>query len=59
MLHFYTYYSVGGYKDMYLGNSGMTDVAQTYYLPLLPSMKQKADSGDKEMLEKFEKFDAL
>ena len=54
MLHFYTYYSVGGYKDMYLGNSGMTDVAQTYYLPLLPSMKQKADSGDKVMQQKVE-----
>lgn len=59
MLHFYTYYSVGGYKDMYLGNSGMTDVAQTFYLPLLPSIKQKADSGDKAMQEKFEKLDAL
>lgn len=59
MLHFYTYYSVGGYKDMYLGNSSMTDVAQTYYLPLLPSIKQKADSGDKVMQEKFEKLDAL
>lgn len=59
MLHFYTYYSVGGYKDMYLGNSDMTEVAQTYYLPLLPSMKQKADSGDKTMQEKIEKLDAL
>lgn len=59
MLHFYTYYSVGGYKDMYLGNSTMTDVAQTYYLPLLPSMKQKAESGDKEMQEKVEKLDTL
>ena len=59
MLHFYTYYSVGGYKDMYLGNSGMTDVAQTYYLPLLPSMKQKADSGDKVMQQKVEKLEEL
>ena len=59
MLHFYTYYSVGGYKDMYLGNSGMTDVAQTYYLPLLPGIKQKADGGDKAMQEKFEALDAL
>lgn len=59
MLHFYTYYSVGGYKDMYLGNSGMTEVAQTYYLPLLPSMKQKVDSGDKVMQEKVAKLDEL
>lgn len=59
MLHFYAYYSVGGYKDMYLGNSGMTEVAQTFYLPLLPSMKQKADAGDKTMQEKVEKLDAL
>lgn len=59
MLHFYTYYSIGGYKDMYLGNSGMTDVAQTYYLPLLPSMKQKANSGDKIMQEKVEKLEEL
>ena len=59
MFHFYTYYSVGGYKDMYLGNSGVTDVAQTYYLPLLPSMKQKANSGDKIMQEKVEKLEEL
>lgn len=44
---------------MYLGNSGMTDVAQTYYLPLLPSMKQKADSGDKVMQEKVAKLEEL
>lgn len=59
MLHFYTYYSVGGYKDMYLGNSGMADVAQTYYLPLLPSMKQKAGAGDKAIQEKVEKLEEL
>ena len=59
MLHFYTYYSVGGYKDMYLGSSAMTDVAQTYYLPLLPSMKQKADSGDNAIQEKVAKLEAL
>ena len=59
MFLFYIYIRVGGYKDMYLGNSGMTDVAQTYYLPLLPSMKQKADSGDKVMQQKVEKLEEL
>ncbi len=44
---------------MYLGNSGMTEVAQTYYLPLLPGIKQKADGGDKAMQEKFEVLDTL
>lgn len=34
MIRYYAYYSCGGYKDMYLGNSS-DSVAFTYFLPLL------------------------
>ncbi len=46
MLRYYTYYSVGGYKDLYLGNSTM-DVEYTYYLPLL-AIKKKEAIGNEE-----------
>lgn len=47
MLKYYSYYNVGGYKDMYLGDSSMKD-AETYYLPLLSIWKKKSASGDTE-----------
>lgn len=48
MLKYYSYYNVGGYKDMYLGNSSMKD-DKTYFLPLLPIWRKKAQEGDKNM----------
>lgn len=45
MLKYYSYFSVGGYKDMYLGNSGMTE-SDTYYLPLLDIWKEQVANGD-------------
>lgn len=57
MLHYYAYYSVGGYKDMYLGNSGMEDVERTYYMPLLPKMKADArTANEKNRVAQLEKL---
>ena len=51
MLRYYTYYSVGGYKDLYLGNSTMNQEA-TFFLPLLGILRKRAEaSGNKEELE--------
>lgn len=47
MLKYYSYYNVGGYKDMYLGDSSMKD-NETYYLPLFSIWKKKSASGDTE-----------
>lgn len=41
MLRYYTYYSIGGYKDLYLGSS-VDKAESTYYLPLLPIIEGKA-----------------
>ena len=47
MLKYYSYYNVGGYKDMFLGDSSMKST-ETHYLPLLSIWKKKAASGDPE-----------
>ena len=41
MLKYYSYYSVGGYKDFMLGNSESKEEA-TYYFPLLPVLEERA-----------------
>lgn len=41
MLRYYSYYSVGGYKDFILGTSEDKHEA-TYYLPLLPVLEERA-----------------
>lgn len=51
MLKYYSYYNVGGYKDMYLGDSSM-NVDATYFLPLLQIWKKKAATGDVESTRK-------
>lgn len=33
MIRYYAYYSLGGYKDMLLGDSGMQDVKEVFYSP--------------------------
>ncbi|MBQ8778147.1 MAG: hypothetical protein IJZ49_00340 [Alistipes sp.] len=59
MLRFYTYYSVGGYKDLYLGNSEMDDEF-TYLLPLLAIQKKRAETdSDERLLERVKHLDAL
>lgn len=58
MLKYYSYYNVGGYKDMFLGDSSMRE-DKTYFLPLLPVWKKKANAGDKELAEKVESLESL
>lgn len=59
MLRYYSYYSVGGYKDMYLGNSEMK-ATETYFLPLLPVWEKRAkDNNDEELLEKVRNLETL
>lgn len=59
MIHYYTYYSVGGYKDMYLGSEGC-DAGRAYYLPLLPVEKKQAENEhDTELLAKVERQQQL
>ncbi len=57
MIRYYAYYSVGGYKDMYLGNSDMKEKA-TFYLPLLPVMSKKAVS-DPSLIKTIESLENL
>lgn len=51
MLKYYSYYSVGGYKDMFLGTSEMQE-KETYFLPLLPIWQKKAEENNDEELAK-------
>lgn len=45
MLTYYTYYSVGGYKDFMLG-SNESNVEATYYFPLIPIFEERAKSDE-------------
>lgn len=45
MLRYYSYYSVGGYKDFILGTSEDKQEA-TYYLPLLPVLEERAKTEE-------------
>ena len=59
MIHFFAYYSVGGYKDMYLGNDGQTD-EKHYYLPLLSIERSQAEEQkDDALAAKVERQSAL
>ena len=58
MLKYYSYYNVGGYKDMFLGDSTMT-AESTFFLPLLPVWKKKTAAGDLCMAEKIESLEKL
>lgn len=58
MLKYFSYYNVGGYKDMFLGDSTMTSES-TFYLPLLPVWKKKAEVGDVSLAEKIESLEKL
>ncbi len=58
MLKYYSYYNVGGYKDMFLGDSSMCD-KETYYLPLHAIWKKKALAGDAESETKLKSVENL
>lgn len=59
MLRYYSYYSIGGYKDLFLGSSEMME-SYTYYLPLLAIQRKKAETAeDKGALDKVSALDAL
>lgn len=58
MLKYYSYYNVGGYKDMFLGDSSMK-ADKTYFLPLLPVWKKKAQAGDKDMASRVQSLEHL
>ena len=45
MLRYYTYYSIGGYKDLYLGSYN-NKVDSSYYLPLLPVIEENAKTDE-------------
>ena len=45
MLRYYSYYSVGGYKDFILGTSEDKQEA-TYYLPLLSVLEKRAKTDE-------------
>lgn len=58
MLKYYSYYNVGGYKDMFLGDSTQS-TEYSYYIPLLPIWKKRAESGDSSLTEKIESLEKL
>lgn len=58
MFKYYAYYNVGGYKDMFLGDSSMS-AKETYYLPLLAIWKKKATSGDNDAAAKVKSAESL
>lgn len=55
MIRVYGYYSCGGYKDMYLGNDEMSD-SPSYFLPLLPRMRERKNADDLSKLETLEQL---
>lgn len=59
MLRCYIYYSVGGYKEMYLGSS-KESYEHCYFLPLLPVYKQRLlDKEDDVLRHKVELLEQL
>lgn len=58
MIKIYGYYSCGGYKDMYLGNSDNCADC-TYYLPLLPMIKNRNKAEDADKIEKLEQLSPI
>lgn len=55
MIRYYAYYSCGGYKDLYLGNSSL-QTEYTYFLPLLATWQK----GSKpEYIEKLRQIEGL
>lgn len=57
MLRYYSYYSVGGYKDFILGTNDSKQEA-TYYLPLLSVLEERA-KDDTDASKQFEQLNKL
>lgn len=57
MLRYYSYYSVGGYKDFMLGDNESKDEA-TYYFPLLPVLEERA-KNDTEIAKQVDELKRL
>lgn len=53
MIRYYAYYSCGGYKDLYLGNSSLK-TEYTYFLPLLATWQKGAKPEYAEKLKQIE-----
>ncbi len=58
MIRLYSFYSVGGYKDMYMGHLN-AESKSAYYLPLLPIMKKRGIPEEKQKIEELEKLDKI
>ena len=59
MLRYYSYYSIGGYKDFYLG-SDADKFEATYYIPLLPIWEKRAEEkNDTTLKQKTEQLRQL
>lgn len=59
MLRYYSYYSVGGYKDFYLG-SNADQFETSYYLSLLPVWEKRAqEKEDSDLQKKVEELKKL
>lgn len=57
MLRYYSYYSIGGYKDLYLG-SDEDKAEETYYLPLLSVMEEESKT-DENVRRQFDELNEL
>lgn len=58
MVRLYAFYSVGGYKDMYLGSLSH-ESSSTYYLPLLSIMKKRNNPAEQEQVAALEKLQSV
>lgn len=52
MLHYYSCYSIGGYKNLDLGNDSDTGKEVNYFLPLLPVWQKENRPNMDELIEK-------
>lgn len=57
MLRYYSYYSIGGYKDLYLG-SNEDKAEETFYLPLLSVLKEESKT-DENARRQFDELNEL
>lgn len=58
MVKLYAFYSVGGYKDMYLGTLSQ-ESSSTYYLPLLSIMKKRNNPAEQDQVAALEKLQSV
>ena len=57
MLRYYSYYSIGGYKDLYLGSDDDKS-EETFYLPLLTVLEEEAKT-DENARRQFDELNKL